>query len=159
MSTEQERSEVMTEEAFYAAMKELLAQGLKTGRLRLDDLNTLLENVTLTQEEQEKIHDSIRQMGIDLITEQTEAAQEDATARKMLMEIVREILARDELTAREADIIRIRFGLMDGQPHTLEEAAQAFGVTRERIRMVENKTIRRYWGHLRRKKQIRDFYQ
>ena len=74
------------------------------------------------------------------------------------MEAVKEILAQDVLTWREAEILRMRFGLTDGRTHTLEEVAQAFGVTRERIRMVENKTIRRHRGRLYRKR-IRDFYQ
>ena len=45
------------------------------------------------------------------------------------------------LSEREADIIRLRFGLTDGQPHTLDQIAQAYGLTRERIRQIETKTM------------------
>jgi len=47
------------------------------------------------------------------------------------------------LTPREARVLQLRFGLMDGQSHTLEEVGEKFGVTRERIRQIQTKAIRR----------------
>ena len=63
----------------------------------------------------------------------------------------------DRLTPREAAVLRMRFGLEDGHTHTLEEVAEAFGVTRERIRQIERKAIRP--RHIHRRKPISDFYK
>ena len=79
----------------------------------------------------------------------------DATSNAMLAEALKEIL--DTLTEREADVLRMRFGMYDGRTHTLEEVGQQFGVTRERIRQIENKAIRKL-RHPSRAKRIRDFY-
>ena len=79
----------------------------------------------------------------------------DATSNAMLAEALKEIL--DTLTQREADVLKMRFGMYDGRTHTLEEVGQIFGVTRERIRQIENKAIRKL-RHPSRAKKIRDFY-
>ena len=79
----------------------------------------------------------------------------DATSNAMLAEALRDILST--LTDREADVLRMRFGMEDGRAHTLEEVGQSFGVTRERIRQIENKAIRKL-RHPSRAKKIRDFY-
>ena len=79
----------------------------------------------------------------------------DATSNAMLAEALRDILST--LTDREADVLRMRFGMEDGRAHTLEEVGQSFGVTRERIRQIENKAIRKL-RHPSRAKKIKDFY-
>ena len=79
----------------------------------------------------------------------------DATSNAMLAEALKEIL--DTLTEREADVLRMHFGMYDGRTHTLGEVGQIFGVTRERIRQIENKAIRKL-RHPSRAKRIRDFY-
>ncbi|MBR3979274.1 MAG: RNA polymerase sigma factor RpoD [Oscillospiraceae bacterium] len=79
----------------------------------------------------------------------------DATSNAMLAEALKEIL--DTLADREADVLRMRFGMHDGRTHTLEEVGQIFGVTRERIRQIENKAIRKL-RHPSRAKRIKDFY-
>ena len=79
----------------------------------------------------------------------------DATSYALLAEALKEIL--DTLTEREADVLRMRFGMYDGRTHTLEEVGQIFGVTRERIRQIENKAIRKL-RHPSRAKKIKDFY-
>ena len=79
----------------------------------------------------------------------------DATSNALLAEALSEILST--LTDREADVLRMRFGMFDGRTHTLEEVGQIFGVTRERIRQIENKAIRKL-RHPSRAKKIRDFY-
>jgi len=79
----------------------------------------------------------------------------DATSNALLAEALKEIL--DTLTEREADVLKMRFGMYDGRTHTLEEVGQIFGVTRERIRQIENKAIRKL-RHPSRAKKIKDFY-
>ena len=79
----------------------------------------------------------------------------DATSNALLAEALKEIL--DTLTEREADVLRMRFGMYDGRTHTLEEVGQIFCVTRERIRQIENKAIRKL-RHPSRAKKIKDFY-
>ena len=79
----------------------------------------------------------------------------DATSNTLLAEALSEILGT--LTEREADVLRMRFGMYDGRTHTLEEVGQIFGVTRERIRQIENKAIRKL-RHPSRAKKIKDFY-
>jgi RNA polymerase primary sigma factor len=67
------------------------------------------------------------------------AAPVDVAARHMLAIAVSEVMK--ELSEREAEVVKLRFGIDDGQPRTLEEVGKAFGVTRERIRQIENKTL------------------
>ncbi|MER3513854.1 MAG: RNA polymerase sigma factor RpoD, partial [Chloroflexota bacterium] len=57
---------------------------------------------------------------------------------------------------RERDVLEMRFGLKDGQDHTLEEVGQYFGVTRERIRQIEAKALRKL-RHPTRSRQLRDY--
>lgn len=60
-------------------------------------------------------------------------------------------------TEREAQVLRLRFGLEDGKPKTLSEMAELLGVSRERVRQIENKAFRRH-SQARRAKKIKDFY-
>ena len=60
------------------------------------------------------------------------------------------------LTPREEEVLRMRFGLIDGKPHTLEEVGKKFDVTRERIRQIESKALRKL-RHPSRSKKLRDF--
>ena len=78
----------------------------------------------------------------------------DATSNAMLSEALTEILGT--LTEREADVLRMRFGMYDGRTHTLEEVGQIFGVTRERIRQIEAKALRKL-RHPSRSKKLKDF--
>lgn len=79
----------------------------------------------------------------------TESAYEN-----LLREKVEEMLST--LTPREARILRLRFGLQNGRSYTLEEVGQKFGLTRERIRQIEGKALRRL-RHPRRSRQLRDY--
>ncbi len=85
-----------------------------------------------------------------------EEAQEpmDAAARDMLREQVKNALA--VLSPREREVMEMRFGLLDGKDHTLEEVGQAFNVTRERIRQIEAKALRKL-RHPTRSRHLRDF--
>ena len=58
---------------------------------------------------------------------------------------------------REAEVIKMRFGLDDGRVHTLEEIGKTFGVTRERIRQIESKALRKL-KHSSRTKLLKDYY-
>ena len=75
----------------------------------------------------------------DLIEDQSAEVPADAATRMLLNEAVQRAL--DELTEREQEVVRLRFGLDDGRVRTLEEVGQHFGVTRERIRQIEMKTL------------------
>jgi RNA polymerase primary sigma factor len=75
----------------------------------------------------------------DLIEDREAVIPDDAAARMMLDDAVREALGH--LSPREQDVVRLRFGLEDGKIRTLEEVGKAFGVTRERIRQIEAKTL------------------
>jgi RNA polymerase primary sigma factor len=72
----------------------------------------------------------------------------------LLKEKMEEVLAT--LTPREARILRLRFGLQDGRSYTLEEVGQKFGLTRERIRQIEGKALRRL-RHPRRSRQLKEY--
>jgi RNA polymerase primary sigma factor len=85
-----------------------------------------------------------------------EEAQEpmDSTSREMLRDAIKNALA--VLSERERQVLELRFGLMDGKEHTLEEVGQYFDVTRERIRQIESKALRKL-RHPTRSRQLRDF--
>jgi len=78
----------------------------------------------------------------------------DAAARQLLKEQVRTALS--VLNDREREVLMMRFGLQDGQEHTLEEVGKFFGVTRERIRQIEAKALRKL-RHPTRSRQLRDY--
>jgi RNA polymerase primary sigma factor len=78
----------------------------------------------------------------------------DAAAREMLRESMQSALA--VLSDRERQVLELRFGLVDGRDHTLEEVGQYFEVTRERIRQIESKALRKL-RHPTRSRYLRDF--
>ncbi|MBU4193660.1 MAG: RNA polymerase sigma factor RpoD [Actinobacteria bacterium] len=75
----------------------------------------------------------------DFIEDSGAVVPVDAAAFKLLQEQLEDVL--DDLNTREKRVIQLRFGLLDGQPRTLEEVGRVFGVTRERIRQIESKTL------------------
>jgi RNA polymerase primary sigma factor len=90
----------------------------------------------------------------DFIEDQQAVAPADAAARALLSEAVGEAL--EELSDRERQVVRLRFGLEDGQVRTLEEVGREFGVTRERIRQIEAKTLAKL-RHPIRSQKLRDY--
>jgi len=90
----------------------------------------------------------------DLIEDEAAIAPSEAAARAMLLEAVDQALS--ELTERERRVVRLRFGLDDGQMRTLEEVGREFGVTRERIRQIESKTLAKL-RHPMRSGHLRDY--
>jgi RNA polymerase primary sigma factor len=90
----------------------------------------------------------------DFIEDQAAEAPAEAAARRMLNRAV--VDALDELSDREKAVVRLRFGLDDGQARTLEEVGREFGVTRERIRQIESKTLAKL-RHPHRSQKLRDY--
>ncbi|HVM76859.1 MAG TPA: sigma-70 family RNA polymerase sigma factor [Candidatus Paceibacterota bacterium] len=81
----------------------------------------------------------------DFIPDEKNATPSQLTARAMLRDLIKEIMI--DLTEREQQILKMRFGLDDGISHTLEEVGKAFGVTRERIRQIEAKALEKIREH------------
>ena len=92
----------------------------------------------------------------DFIEDQEAQAPADAAAFELLKEQLEDVL--DTLTPREEKVLRLRFGLDDGRSRTLEEVGQYFGVTRERIRQIEAKALRKL-RHPMRSKRLKDYLE
>ncbi len=90
----------------------------------------------------------------DFIEDEGSTAPTDAVSFTMLKEQLLGVL--DTLTPREEKVLRLRYGLDDGRPRTLEEVGKEFNVTRERIRQIEAKALRKL-RHPSRSKRLRDF--
>ena len=86
----------------------------------------------------------------DFIEDKSIVSPSDATSSVMLKEQLEEVLVT--LTEREAKILRLRFGLNNGYPHTLEEVGNVFHVTRERIRQIEAKALKKLCHPIRSRK-------
>ena len=90
----------------------------------------------------------------DFIQDEDSPAPQDAAAYTMLKEQLEEVM--NTLTPREAKVLKLRFGLEDGKARTLEEVGKEFDVTRERIRQIEAKALRKL-RHPSRSKKLRDY--
>jgi RNA polymerase primary sigma factor len=91
---------------------------------------------------------------VDFIADESVVNPVDETNRGLLREQMAEILS--SLTEREREVLALRFGLNGGESHTLEEVGQRFGVTRERIRQIEAKALRKL-RHPTRSRKLRDY--
>ncbi|NCO65483.1 MAG: RNA polymerase sigma factor RpoD [Solirubrobacter sp.] len=92
----------------------------------------------------------------DFIEDQEAEVPADAASFSLLQEQLQEVL--DTLSERERKVIELRFGLIDGHPRTLEEVGRVFGVTRERIRQIESKTLSKL-RHPNRSAKLRDYLE
>lgn len=92
----------------------------------------------------------------DFIADEAQMSPYDATASRMLKEDIERVL--QTLTDREAKVVRMRFGLNSSRPMTLEEVGKKFGVTRERIRQIEAKALRKL-RHPSMRKRLQDFLE
>lgn len=92
----------------------------------------------------------------DFIEDQEATSPSDHAAYELLKEQLEDVL--DTLTDREENVLRLRFGLDDGRTRTLEEVGKVFGVTRERIRQIEAKALRKL-RHPSRSKRLKDFLE
>jgi len=90
----------------------------------------------------------------DFIQDQETVSPDDAATTQLLRERIVEVLS--ELTSRERDVLRMRFGLDDGYPRTLEEVGRHFAVTRERIRQIEAKALKKL-RHAKRRKKLEEY--
>ncbi len=90
----------------------------------------------------------------DFIEDQDSPSPVDSATQHLLQETIEEVLS--ELTPRQSHILRLRFGLGGGEPHTLEEIANKFGLSRERIRQLEKEALRRL-RHPRLAHNLRDY--
>ena len=92
----------------------------------------------------------------DFIEDRSALAPIDAASYQLLKEQVEEVLYT--LSDRERRVVELRFGLTDGRSRTLEEVGRTFGVTRERIRQIEAKSLRKL-RHPTRARKLRDFLE
>jgi RNA polymerase primary sigma factor len=92
----------------------------------------------------------------DFIADTTQLSPIEATSRELLKENIEEVLS--SLSDREAKVLKMRFGLMNEKPMTLEEVGREFGVTRERIRQIEAKALRKL-RHPSRRKKLQDYLE
>ena len=90
----------------------------------------------------------------DFLADERTMSPEDFATYEILKDELREVL--DTLTVREKEVLELRFGLFDGSSHTLEEVGKQFKVTRERIRQIEAKALRKL-RHPSRAKKLKDF--
>jgi RNA polymerase primary sigma factor len=92
----------------------------------------------------------------DFLPDEGGVAPSDAASYQLLRESLGEVL--EQLTDRERDVLKLRFGLTDGRSRTLEEVGKEFNVTRERIRQIEAKALRKL-RHPSRSRKLRDFLE
>jgi RNA polymerase primary sigma factor len=92
----------------------------------------------------------------DFIEDATALAPAEAATQQMLKEQVEAVL--DSLTGRERRVLQLRFGLEDGRARTLEEVGKEFNVTRERIRQIEAKALRKL-RHPSRSRKLKDYLE
>ena len=114
-------------------------------RISLDPLSL---DSPVGEEDESNLADFIEDASVD--------TPADAATRAMLHQAVEEVLG--ELSEREQDIVRLRFGLDGGQAKTLEEVGREFGVTRERVRQIEAKTLAKL-RHPRHSLRLREFLE
>jgi RNA polymerase primary sigma factor len=92
----------------------------------------------------------------DLVADRASLAPTEATSQQLLKEQIDKVL--DELTEREKKVLQLRFGLRDGRARTLEEVGREFNVTRERIRQIEGKALRKL-RHPSRSRKLKDYLE
>ena len=90
----------------------------------------------------------------DFVPDRTSMSPEEYATNEILKEQIKEVLKT--LQKREQEVLELRFGLVDGTCHTLEEVGKRFNVTRERIRQIEAKALRKL-RHPSRAKKLKDF--
>jgi RNA polymerase primary sigma factor len=112
-------------------------------RIALDPLSL---DSPVGEEDDSNLADFIEDSGAD--------APAEVATRRMLAQAVEEALG--ELSDREKEVVKLRFGLIDGQSRTLEEVGKEFGVTRERIRQIEAKTLAKL-RHPQRSQKLKEF--
>jgi RNA polymerase primary sigma factor len=127
-------------------------------RNRWDTVSQKVRNILKSAEEpislEKPVGDEDSSLLGDFLKDEEAIEPMDAAAREMLREQVQSVLGA--LTDRERQVLELRFGLIDGKDHTLEEVSNYFNVTRERIRQIESKALRKL-RHPNRSRQLRDY--
>jgi len=132
---------------------EEIAQALGLPPEKVEDIQRIAQEPVSLETPIGEEEDS--QLG-DFLEDKESPNPEEATAGQLLREQLEEMLG--ELTEREREVLRLRFGLEDGHAHTLEEVGKRFNVTRERIRQIEAKALRKL-RHPSRSKRLRDYLE
>ncbi len=125
------------------------AMDMPLGRLH-EIMNETMEATSLDTPVGEEDDSSVG----DFVADTSSMSPAEAADYRMLQQRIGEVL--NTLTEREQQVLRMRFGLDDGEAHTLEDVGKVFGVTRERIRQIEAKALRKL-RHPSRGKKLRDF--
>jgi RNA polymerase primary sigma factor len=141
----------LTQELGREPDSEELAVALDTTPLRVERIRKVAQHPLSLENPIGEEQDSL--LG-DFIEDQNSLTPAEAAHRNILRERMQEVIT--SLNAREGRILELRYGLIDGQSHTLEEVGQKFGVTRERIRQIEAKALKKL-RHPRRSRRLRDF--
>jgi RNA polymerase primary sigma factor len=148
---EQERETILTALAEDERLDPILSRKLRRAANRVEQIMRISQEPMSLETPVGSEEDSY--LG-DFIKDETLPEPDDAASKQLLREQMRTIL--ESLNHRERQVLEMRFGLKDGQGHTLEEVGQAFGVTRERIRQIEAKALRKL-RHPLRSRKLRDY--
>lgn len=143
----------MTAELGRDPLPEEIAKEMQIEVSKINEIKKISQEPTSLQTKIGDEEDS--QLG-DFIADEHAPSPEDQTSRALLKEHLEEVLST--LNDREKKVLIMRFGLEDGRPRTLEEVGKAFGVTRERIRQIEAKAIRKL-KHPSRSKKLKDYLE
>ena len=157
IALESEYLEEDSAEAIHAAMREQMPLD-SIHAVAWEDATDKIRNILKVAEEpislERPVGDEDNSTLADFIEDQEAAAPMDEAAKEILREHIRRSLS--SLSERERQVLELRFGLIDGQDHTLEEVSQYFSVTRERIRQIEAKALRKL-RHPSRSSDLREF--
>ena len=148
---EQERETILTALVNGSRLDPMMARRLRRAANRVEQIMRISQEPMSLETPIGSEEDSY--LG-DFIKDETMPEPDDAASKQLLREQMRAIL--NSLNHRERQVLEMRFGLKDGQSHTLEEVGQAFGVTRERIRQIEAKALRKL-RHPLRSRKLRDY--
>ncbi|GAB1421002.1 hypothetical protein MASR2M15_11340 [Anaerolineales bacterium] len=151
------------EEADREAIKKLRANGIPLNnalKRKLDRATIKVRKIMRISQEPMSLdmpigREDSSELGEFIEDDKSPGPQEQAN-RRLLKEQIQDAL--DVLSDREREVLQMRFGLNDGQDHTLEEVGRHFGVTRERIRQIEAKALRKL-RHPTRSRQLRDYLE
>ena len=135
------------------AITRAIADQARTIRIPVHMVETINKLIRIQRQLLQDLGDS--HLG-DFIEDQDATSPAEHAAYELLKEQLEDVL--DTLTDREENVLRLRFGLDDGRTRTLEEVGKVFGVTRERIRQIEAKALRKL-RHPSRSKQLKDFLE
>jgi RNA polymerase primary sigma factor len=143
----------LTAELGREPLPEEIAREMQIDVAKINEIKKISQEPTSLQT---KIGDEEDSLLGDFIADEHAPSPEDQTSRALLKEHLEEVLST--LNDREKKVLIMRFGLEDGRPRTLEEVGCAFGVTRERIRQIEAKAIRKL-KHPSRSRKLKDYLE